>query len=514
MPTTRISSSSSRSARQRLGDDALIVHDEHPCDVHGPPGWIRTAPSATAWPVGFMVPDTLPSPGPERLAPSTYGTSPLCRIPLGTVRWQARSSFCGRGIALMTLVRPEGQTAAFVTSSASPRPTSGPTPIRRAPMPSSTTWMRTGVAHCSWKSNEHLAAALAGETDLDLLVDHDAESEFHAVAARHGLKQLVPPRESAFPGMEHLLGLDHASGRLFHLHVHYQLVLGEQFVKNHRLADRTGDAARHVLGRTEYGSPVPSSSSGCSSSARCSSTALATSSRTSSACVSPGIRDALSDRAALAARAAPTTPPSAPRSTACPALPTDIVCDFLAATARTRRPAVTYLRLRHRTRVVARRRRTRLDGRVRSRPTGSRCVRRRRRGRSPRMTPVAGGGSLALVGADGAGKSTTHTQSPSGSAGRSRRGSRTSGASHRLALARCDVPSPSARPGAASAPRRDATAPTRGRPAPSARRATPHARAPSPHRRPPTLPCVRGGATRCGTRPHRGPGPVPLRRAR
>jgi thymidylate kinase len=35
--------------------------------------------------------------------------------------------------------------------------------------------------------------------------------------------------------MEHYLGFDESSGKLFHLHVHYQLVLGEEYIKNFRL---------------------------------------------------------------------------------------------------------------------------------------------------------------------------------------------------------------------------------------------------------------------------------------
>ena len=46
---------------------------------------------------------------------------------------------------------------------------------------------------------------------------------------------VVPSPAATYPAMEHLLGMDRASGRMFHLHVHYQLVLGERFVKNHRL---------------------------------------------------------------------------------------------------------------------------------------------------------------------------------------------------------------------------------------------------------------------------------------
>ncbi|HEY3671107.1 MAG TPA: hypothetical protein VGN51_09235 [Acidimicrobiia bacterium] len=260
-----------------------------------------------------------------------------------------------------------------------------------------------GIAHCSWKSNEHLAAALAGETDLDLLVDHDAHSAFHAVAARHGLKQLVPPSEAAFPGMEHLLGFDRPSGRLFHLHVHYQLVLGEQFVKNHRLPieremlrdTRRQDGVR--VARPELELAVLVIRALLKYRARDFVKDLL-------GVRSPGIRDALltelhwlldrTDDATVRATLA-----------ACSALPTDIVCDFLVATARTRRPAIAYLRLRRRTRSwLGDRARV---SRARALTTyGVAVVRRHRRRTFPRMTPVGGGGSLALVGADGAGKST------------------------------------------------------------------------------------------------------------
>ncbi len=112
-----------------------------------------------------------------------------------------------------------------------------------------------GVRYCSWKSNDHLLEGLAGRTDLDLLVARDDAVEFREVVARHGGKPLVPQPYAAYPGMEHFLGVDRGSGRLFHLHVHSRLVLGERYVKNHHLPleGRTFASLRML-----EGVPIPS----------------------------------------------------------------------------------------------------------------------------------------------------------------------------------------------------------------------------------------------------------------
>lgn len=92
-----------------------------------------------------------------------------------------------------------------------------------------------GVTYCHWKSNEHLGAALRGETDLDLLV-HPADRElFDACVSRLGFIRVLSPRVKRFRGLEDFLGFDHATGSQLHLHVHYRLVLGEQRIKNHHL---------------------------------------------------------------------------------------------------------------------------------------------------------------------------------------------------------------------------------------------------------------------------------------
>jgi thymidylate kinase len=94
---------------------------------------------------------------------------------------------------------------------------------------------RHGVRYCHWKSNLRLERGLLGQTDLDLLVDPDHSQMFKRILAELNVKPVLAAPGREYPAIEHYLGFDPASGKLFHLHVHYQLVLGEQFVKNYRL---------------------------------------------------------------------------------------------------------------------------------------------------------------------------------------------------------------------------------------------------------------------------------------
>ena len=91
------------------------------------------------------------------------------------------------------------------------------------------------ISYCAWKSNEHLDAALAGQTDLDLLVDRADAAVLADVFARHDIKRIQPPPDMCHPATEHFLGFDRPSGELFHLHVQYQLVLGQKYIKNYTI---------------------------------------------------------------------------------------------------------------------------------------------------------------------------------------------------------------------------------------------------------------------------------------
>lgn len=93
----------------------------------------------------------------------------------------------------------------------------------------------SGIRYCHWKSNLRLEWGMQGLTDLDLLVDPEDAQVFKQVLAEHDIKPFLAAPGKRYPALEDYMGFDPSSGKFFHLHVHYQLVLGEQFVKNYRL---------------------------------------------------------------------------------------------------------------------------------------------------------------------------------------------------------------------------------------------------------------------------------------
>jgi len=90
------------------------------------------------------------------------------------------------------------------------------------------------LPYCHWKSNDHLAASLAGDTDLDLLVQRQASLHLVRILSEQGFKRFLGKGRGS-PGIENFVGFDAATGRLAHLEIHYQLTLGEKFLKGYRL---------------------------------------------------------------------------------------------------------------------------------------------------------------------------------------------------------------------------------------------------------------------------------------
>lgn len=114
---------------------------------------------------------------------------------------------------------------------------------------------RRGILYCHWKSNLRLPAAIEGKTDLDLLIDSRQQQAFKQILCDRGIKRIMAAPGKKYSGLEDYLGLDTESGRQFHLHIHYQLVLGEQFVKNYHIPLETEFLQK---GRNCFGVQVPS----------------------------------------------------------------------------------------------------------------------------------------------------------------------------------------------------------------------------------------------------------------
>lgn len=110
-----------------------------------------------------------------------------------------------------------------------------------------------GITYCHWKSNEHLRAALAGATDLDLLVERRSAPVLARILLDCGFKRFAPAPGLGYPGIEDHFALDPETGRLVHLHLHYRLTLGEPRLKGYRwpweeyvLSTRSFDAGSGV----------------------------------------------------------------------------------------------------------------------------------------------------------------------------------------------------------------------------------------------------------------------------
>jgi thymidylate kinase len=92
------------------------------------------------------------------------------------------------------------------------------------------------IEYVSWKSNQHLESAFVGKTDFDLLVSAKQKKTFTQILLEEGFVILSSGKsKKASNVVQHFLGYDPAYGNLCHIHVQYQLVLGERYIKNYRL---------------------------------------------------------------------------------------------------------------------------------------------------------------------------------------------------------------------------------------------------------------------------------------
>lgn len=94
---------------------------------------------------------------------------------------------------------------------------------------------REGVRYCVWKGTANLSRVLAGEKDLDLLVDPGELGRFRAALRDAGFRAVRPAPGRDEPGTAHFFALDGGSGRVAHLHLHHELVLTRANPRGYRL---------------------------------------------------------------------------------------------------------------------------------------------------------------------------------------------------------------------------------------------------------------------------------------
>lgn len=103
------------------------------------------------------------------------------------------------------------------------------------------------ILYCHWKSNQHVADAFTGVDDIDMLIDQDNILKLNIILNDLGYKRFRLPEKRAYIGIEDYLGFDKDEGIFVHLHLHYQLTLGEKFLKGYQLP-----YAKTILNRRIY----------------------------------------------------------------------------------------------------------------------------------------------------------------------------------------------------------------------------------------------------------------------
>lgn len=109
-----------------------------------------------------------------------------------------------------------------------------------------------GVVYCQWKGHVRRQRWASGEGDIDLLVDPASAAAFGAVLGRLGFHAALAPAEERIPGVESFFGYDPRLVRLLHVHAHYRLVVGRAWATTYRLP-----VERTLLAAAADHSPFP-----------------------------------------------------------------------------------------------------------------------------------------------------------------------------------------------------------------------------------------------------------------
>jgi len=94
---------------------------------------------------------------------------------------------------------------------------------------------KENITYCHWKSNNALDRSASGENDLDLLIERTDISRFTAILNQLGFKQAFAITEKQMIAVHDYYGYDEETDKMVHVHAHFQLTLGHDKTKNFRL---------------------------------------------------------------------------------------------------------------------------------------------------------------------------------------------------------------------------------------------------------------------------------------
>jgi Thymidylate kinase len=83
---------------------------------------------------------------------------------------------------------------------------------------------RENLRFVHWKGNAHLPESMQGKSDIEMLVHPTDRNQFENLVKRRLYKKLHAQPGHRYPGIEDWLAMDYDTGTLLHIHTHYNLV--------------------------------------------------------------------------------------------------------------------------------------------------------------------------------------------------------------------------------------------------------------------------------------------------
>jgi len=91
------------------------------------------------------------------------------------------------------------------------------------------------IRYVHWKSNTNIEKALSGEDDLDILVSKEDKKKLFDVFHSNNIVAVNSYKDSYTSSISHHIGLDTGSNLLVHIHLHFELEIGYDHLKQFRI---------------------------------------------------------------------------------------------------------------------------------------------------------------------------------------------------------------------------------------------------------------------------------------